>query len=337
MSAALIYPGLREAAAPAERRGLARDAVRLLVTDPVARTHVHAQFFELPTFLRAGDLLVVNDSATLPAALTAERADGTSLTLHVSTMIDRRIWMVEPRAAVLSGEELQLPAGGSVVLIAPVEPEQPRVWYGWFQVPLPMTDYLAAVGAPIRYPYVTERFPLSDYQTLFARAPGSSEMPSAARPFTPRVVAALQINGVELQTVTLHCGVASYEAPERPGTERFVVPPATAAAVNAARRAGRRVIAVGTTALRALESAVAGDDVVAASGWTELVIDEHHHVTTADGLLTGFHDRTATHLWVLRAFLDRALLSEAYDAAAQRAYAYHEFGDVHLIIASRSR
>ena len=337
MSAALVTPGLRQAAAPAERRGLARDAVRLLVTDPVARTHAHAHFFELPTILRAGDLLVVNDSATLAAALTAVRPDGTSLGLHVSTMIDQRIWMVEPRAAVLCGEELQLPAGGSVVLIAPVDPEQPRVWYGWFQLPRPMIDYLAAVGEPIRYPYVTERFPLDDYQTLFARVPGSSEMPSAARPFTARVVAALEAKGVELQTVTLHCGVASYEAPERPGSERFNVPPATAHAVNAARRTGRRVIAVGTTVLRALESAVSADGVVAASGWTELVIDERHHVTTVDGLLTGFHDRTATHLWILRAFLDRALLNEAYDVAAQHEYACHEFGDVHLVVASRSR
>lgn len=323
---------LVEATAPAERRGLARDGVRLLVTDRASRRHVHARFTELAAHLRAGDLLVVNDSATLPAALTASRENGEQLLLHVSTKFDERLWMTEPRGTVLLGEELRLPDGGSAVLIAPVDPNRPRVWYAWFQLPSPMNTYLARYGEPIRYAYVTERFPLADYQTIFARVPGSAEMPSAARPFTPRVVADLRAAGVELQTITLHCGVASYEAPERPGPERYAVSHATAEAVNAARNQGRRVIAVGTTALRALESAVHGDGLLAASGWTDLVLDAGHRMRSADGLLTGFHDETATHLWVLRAFLDRELLASAYDEAAEYGYAYHEFGDVHLIL-----
>ena len=320
------------ATAPPERRGIARDAVRLLVTDRSCGTHAHARFYELPSFLRAGDLLVVNDSATLPAALTARRADGEHLTLHLSTKIDERIWMVEPRATVLCGEELRLPGGGSVVLIAPVDPAHPRVWYGWFQLPQAMLAYLERYGEPIRYGYVTERFPLTDYQTLFAREAGSSEMPSAARPFTPRVVAALEGTGVDIATITLHCGVASLEAPERPESERFHVPAETADAVNVARYEGRRVIAVGTTVLRALESAVERDQLVASAGWTDLVIDVNHRIRTADGLLTGFHDETATHLWILQAFLSPELLDGAYAEAAERGYRFHEFGDVHLIV-----
>ena len=195
-----------------------------------------------------------------------------------------------------------------------------------------MNVYLDRYGEPIRYGYVARRFPLDDYQTMFARKPGSSEMPSAARPFTPRVVDALRRKRVELRAITLHCGVASFESPERPGAERFAVSQATAAAVNQARREGRRVIAVGTTVLRALESAVDEGDVVAASGWTDLFIDERHRVTTANGLLTGFHDSAATHLSLLSAFLDRELLHAAYDAAAAETYRYHEFGDVHLIL-----
>jgi S-adenosylmethionine:tRNA ribosyltransferase-isomerase len=323
---------LVEAAAPAERRGLVRDGVRLLVTDRSIRRHVHTRFAELAAHLRPGDVLVVNDSATLPAALTARRENGEQLLVHVSTKIDERLWTTEPRGTVLLGEELRLPDGGSAVLIAPVDPNRPRVWYAWFQLPLPMNDYLAVYGEPIRYPYVMERFPLSDYQTIFARVPGSAEMPSAARPFTPQVVACLRSAGVELQTITLHCGVASYEAPERPGPERYAVPRATAEAVNAARSEGRRVIAVGTTALRALESAVVGNELIAASGWTDLVLDSRHHVRSTDGLLTGFHDETATHLWILRAFLDRELLASAYGEAAEYGYACHEFGDVHLIV-----
>jgi len=206
------------------------------------------------------------------------------------------------------------------------------LWYAWFQLPGSMHEYLANTGEPIRYGYMTQRFPIQDYQTMFAHEPGSSEMPSAARPFTPRVVAALHRRGVELATVTLHCGVASFEAPERPASERFNVSHAAARAVNAARRHGRRVIAVGTTVLRALESAVEDGEVIAASGWTDLVIDAQHCVRTIDGILSGFHDSNATHIWALRAFLDRNLLESAYDEAAQHAYYYHEFGDVHLIL-----
>lgn len=332
MNAAVLQPGLVEATAPPERRGIERDAVPMLVTQRSTGVHRHARFRDLASFLTPGDLLVVNDSATMPAALTAARPNGEQLQLHVSTRIDSRVWMAEPRASVTPGEELRLPHGGSAVAIAPVDPQRPRLWYVSFRLPLPMPDYLAAVGEPIRYRYVQQRFPLSDYQTMFAREPGSAEMPSAARPFTPRVVDALTQRGVRITTITLHCGVSSFEAPERPATERYTVRHATAKAVNAARRDGRRVIAVGTTVVRALESSAIDGRVVASSGWTDLVIDERHRIQTADGLLTGFHEPAGTHLWIVGSFLDRALLDSAYAEAADRGYRYHEFGDVHLII-----
>jgi S-adenosylmethionine:tRNA ribosyltransferase-isomerase len=332
MTAELAHPQLLEAQAPPERRGIERDGVRLLVTDRASGMHTHAGFSELATFLRSGDLLVVNDSATVPAALLARRSNGESLVLHVATMIDHRIWMVEPRGPVVLGEELRLPDGGSAVIIAPVEPEQPRVWYAWFQTPLPMYEYLMRVGEPIRYGYVTQRFPLEDYQTMFARVPGSSEMPSAARPFTPRVVQMLAQRGVEIATITLHCSVASFERPERPASERFVVSRATAEAVSAAHCEGRRVVAVGTTVVRALESAVTNGIAGASSGWTDLVIDDRHRVRSVDGLLSGFHDTNATHMSMLQAFLSRATLEDAYAEAAEHGYHRHEFGDVHLIL-----
>jgi S-adenosylmethionine:tRNA ribosyltransferase-isomerase len=331
-AAVLPRPGLLEATAPPERRGIERDAVRMLVTDRATAAHHHARFFDLPSFLQPGDVLVVNDSATVPAALTATRANGERLQLHVSTQIDERIWMAEPRGGVLLGEELRLPDGASAVPIAPVDPEQPRLWYVWFQLPRPMHAYLLAVGEPIRYGYVPLKFPLSDYQTIFARVPGSSEMPSAARPFSRRVLDALRDRGVAVATITLHCGVSSFEVPEQPAIERYVVPPATAEIVNSARREGRRVIAVGTTALRALESAAYENHAIASSGWTDLVIGSGYRTRTVDGLLTGFHAPSATHLWIVGSFLDDATLHSAYGEAADRGYYYHEFGDVHLIV-----
>lgn len=326
------HPQLREATAPPERRGIARDGVRMLVSDRASGTHVHARFSALPSFLRAGDLLIVNDSATLPAAIVARREDGGSVMLHVSTPIDGRLWMVEPRGCVRSGEELRLPGGASAVPIAPLEPERPRLWYGWFQLPLPMQAYLLRYGEPIRYAYVAERFPLSEYQTVFAREPGSSEMPSAARPFTRGVLAALRARGVEIESVTLHCGVASFEAPERPAAERYTVSPQTASAVNRARAQGRRIVAVGTTVVRALESARARGETIASAGWTDLVIDERYRLQSVDALLTGFHDSAATHQWMLRAFAPVRLLDAAYEQAAVHGYYQHEFGDVHLIL-----
>ena len=323
--------GLIEAAEPPEYRGIARDGVRLLVTDRRTRSHSHARFYDLPSLLQAGDLLVVNDSATLPAAIVARRIGGEAIALHVSTMIDARLWMVEPRGSVEAGETLRLPGGGRATVIAPVEPQRPRLWYVSFQLAVPMYAYLVEFGAPIAYAYVHSAVPLREYQTHFARSIGSSEMPSAARPFTRPIVARLRGRGIELATITLHCGVASFEAPELPGTERFAVPHTTAGRVNAARREGRRVIAVGTTVVRALETAATDDGVIASQGWTDLFIGESYRLRAVDALLSGFHDVSATHRSMLRAFVDTDLLESAYGEAADHAYRYHEFGDVHLI------
>jgi S-adenosylmethionine:tRNA ribosyltransferase-isomerase len=332
VTAAQALSGLIEATEPPEHRGIARDAVKMLVTDRRTRSQSHARLYDLPSLLRASDLLVVNDSATMPAALLALRPDGSAVSLHVSTKIDARLWMVEPRAPVVAGEVLALPGRATATMLAPAEPQRPRLWYATFALDAPMERYLAEFGAPIAYAYVDRRFALADYQTLFARNPGSSEMPSAARPFTPRVVARLHDRGVELAAVTLHCGVASFEAPERPGTERFIVPVETAARVNSARRDGRRVIAVGTTVVRALESAATEEGVIASAGWTDLFLDATYRPRAVDALLSGFHGPGATHLDMLRAFVDAELLESSYCEAGEHGYFYHEFGDVHLIL-----
>lgn len=327
-------PAANEARTTPERRGLARDEVRLLVTDPAARTHVDATFRDLPAFLRPGDLVVVNDSATLPAALAAWRAGGTMIPFHLSTQIADDLWVAEPRGPAGRGERLALPAGGAATLLNPIDPARPRLWYAALDLPAPLAEYLAAYGAPIRYRYVTEPLPLADYQTIFARVPGSAEMPSAGRPFTPRVLDALHKAGVGLATITLHTGVSSPERDERPYRERFSVETQTAAAVNATRRRGGRVIAVGTTVVRALESAADGDTVFPASGWTDLIVTPQRGVAVVDGLLTGFHEPQASHLDLLRAFVDSTTLDAAYQHAIERGYIWHEFGDVQLIVRS---
>ena len=332
-------PPANEAMSTPERRGLARDGVRLLVSDRAARTHRDAAFRDLPAFLRLGDLLVANDSPTLPAALLARRDGGETFPLHLSTRIAGDLWIAEPRAtAVAAGERVELADGAGATLLAPVDAEHPRLWYAGLALTAPIGTFLARHGAPIRYRYVSEPFPLADYQTIFARerhpelGEGSAEMPSAGRPFTARVLDDVRAAGVSVATITLHTGVSSPERHERPYREWYDVPPATAAAVNATRRDGGRVITIGTTVVRALESAASGGEATASSGWTSLIVTPERGVALVDGLLTGFHEPEASHLDMLRAFADEALLGRAYDHAIERGYLWHEFGDVHLLV-----
>jgi S-adenosylmethionine:tRNA ribosyltransferase-isomerase len=328
---AFVLPPELEAREPAEARGLARDDVRLLVTSPDAGDTVET-FRALPRFLREGDLLVVNDSATLPAAVDARTASGLEIVLHFSTHVAGTLWIVEPRAAFERPERLELPAGAVATLIAPADPGATRLWFARIETSETVVEYLHAQGRPIRYPYITRQFPLECYQTIFARVPGSAEMPSAGRPFTPRVLELLGRRGVRLAALTLHAGVSSQESHEAPLAEPYAIPPGTARAVNAARREGRRVVAVGTTVVRALESAVRDGELVAAQGWTELVVTRERGLQVVDVLLTGLHEPRAGHLRILEALLPDERLESAYRAALDAGLLWHEFGDVHLIL-----
>ncbi|SEF36912.1 S-adenosylmethionine:tRNA ribosyltransferase-isomerase [Amycolatopsis pretoriensis] len=323
-------PAELSASAPPEARGVARDGVRLLVASP-AGVH-HSVFSSLGSFLSAGDLLVVNTSGTLPAAVDAVR-DGRPIAVHFSTALDDGSWIVELRAPGgplldgRAGELVSLPGGASLTLQAPFAPGSRRLWRA--TVSVPVQGFLASAGRPIRYGYVPGEWPLSDYQTVFAREPGSAEMPSAARPFTASLVTRLVSDGVLFAPLVLHTGVSSPEAGEPPQAERYRVPPTTAALVSWVRSQGGRVIAVGTTAARALESAA---QLGTASGWTNLVLGPERPARVVDGIVTGLHAPDASHLLLLEAVAGRELVQRAYDAAVERKYLWHEFGDVSLLL-----
>ena len=340
MSAALDFrlPPALEESAPPEARGLPRDAVRLMVARG-RRPLRHASFRELAAQLDPGDLLVVNESATIPAAVEAVREDGGRVQLHLSTANPEGDgWLVELRRDgfrvfdARAGEVLALRGGATATLTRAAGGV--RLWAAELGLGgRPVLDYLAEHGAPIRYAHDPVERPLADYQTIFARVPGSAEMPSAGRPFTPRVLHALAARGVGVARLVLHTGVSSLEAGEPPYAEHFSVPASTAAAVNAAHRAGRRVIAVGTTVTRALESAATPDGIMhAAAGWTDLVIAPGRGVRAVDGLLTGWHEPEASHLLLLEAIAGRALVERSYAAALAHGYRWHEFGDTHLLL-----
>ncbi|MFI9650259.1 S-adenosylmethionine:tRNA ribosyltransferase-isomerase [Streptomyces sp. NPDC052040] len=369
----LRVPGELAARVPVEQRGpgLDRDSVRLLVSR--GSEVAHHTFRELPGLLRAGDVLVVNTSPTLAAAVDGT-AGGARVVVHFSTRGDDGRWAVELREpdgrgttrppgpgarGGSAGREVRLPGGARLVLEEPLSPEGDRLWWSRPSDP-DVPGLLARHGRPIRYSYTERDQPLSAYRTVFALpygdGAGSAEMPSAARPFTARMVAELVSRGVQFAPVTLHTGVASAEAGEPPYPERFAVPEASARLINAARsrraggrvppgRAGSgeradggdgpggRVIAVGTTAVRAVESAAGADGVVRArEGWTGLVVTPERGVRVVEGLLTGLHEPGASHLLMLEAVAGRAAVRRGYEEALAGLYLWHEFGDAHLLL-----
>ncbi|WP_117210951.1 S-adenosylmethionine:tRNA ribosyltransferase-isomerase [Allorhizocola rhizosphaerae] len=311
-----------EAHEPPEARGLRRDEVRMLVAHP-PQSMAHQRFTDLPDLLEPGDVLVVNNSGTLPAAVDVI---GHELALHVSTELDDGRWLVEPRPAT-DLRALELKGGARVTLESRYTD---RLWIASFDGAGSVPQYLRDHGRPIRYSYVEREWPIESYQTVFATVDGSAEMPSAGRPFTHELVTRLVSRGIVIVPITLHTGVASPEAHEKPYPERFSVPAATAHLVN---HAAGRVIAVGTTVVRALESATAPDGtVVPREGWTDLIVTPERGVSTVDGLLTGFHEPRASHLLMLEAIAGPALLEACYREAIAGRYLFHEFGDLNLLL-----
>jgi S-adenosylmethionine:tRNA ribosyltransferase-isomerase len=350
MSAALAFelPARLEAHEPPEARGLGRDDVRLMVASAHDGRIVHARFRDLPAFLEPGDLLVVNTSATLPASLPTRRADGTALQLRLSTPARSSPgdawWVVEFRSAngatpcreVQVGDRFELPADASAEIVAP-EPFAStgarRLWVARLDLPEPLDAYLRDHGHPIRYGYVPREWPLASYQNVYALEPGSAEMASAGRPFTPELLTELVARGILVAPITLHTGVSSPERGEPPYPERYRVPATTARLVNTVHLWGGRVIAVGTTVVRALETVAEPDGTVdEGEGWTSLVVTPERGLYAIDGLLTGWHEPEASHLEMLRAAAPAELLDRSYEAALEHGYLWHEFGDSHLLL-----
>lgn len=333
MSATLDFalPDALSAHEPPEARGLARDAVRMLVSRGEEVSHHH--FTDLPGLLSPGDLVVVNNSATLPAAVRLDR-----LAVHFSTAREDGTWLVELRRRTGNATEpygggephewLPLPGHAMLRLIGR---ETPRLWRA--ALDREVEPYLRAYGVPIRYSYVDRDWPIEDYQTVFSTVPGSAEMPSAGRPFSAKLVTALVARGVGIAPITLHTGVASPEKDEPPYAERFEVTEPTARLVNLTRQAGGRVIAVGTTVVRALETAAVADGVVAAArGWTSHIVTPDAGVRAVSGLITGLHEPRSSHLMMLTAIAGSPALTRSYEEALRAGYLWHEFGDTHLIL-----
>ncbi|KSU60588.1 S-adenosylmethionine tRNA ribosyltransferase [[Bacillus] enclensis] len=330
-------PRQLNASAPVELTGKSRDEVKLMVLNRKTGSVEHSRFTQLHTQLKRGDVLVVNNSRTIPASLR-----GTQGSREVEVRLSRKVGSREWDALILGPVyDARLPitfADGVKAFMSGNGSEKPLVRLTFSVEGAGFYDFLYKNGQPIRYEYIDAPWPLDYYQNVYGSVPGSVEMASAGRAFSWKLITKLRAEGIEVVCLQLHAGLSYYGDDRWPNPvhhpEEYHLPQETADSIRRAKREGNRVIAVGTTVVRALETVAAGHDgnVAAASGVTNLYITKESPLRVVDGLITGLHEPEASHLDLLQAFISRQHLMSAYRTAVAKGYLWHEFGDMNLIL-----
>lgn len=329
-------PDILNANVPAEFRGISRDQVRLMTLDPTTGKSFHEKFYQLDSHLKEGDLLVLNNSRTIPAVLKGKRGKQT-IEIRLSRKISDNGWEALVVGGVFGvGEKISLP-GNLTATITGMGNEAPLVTLSFSKSGLDLFDAIFRYGEPLHYEYIETPWPIEMYQTVYASVPGSVEMPSAGRAFTWKLLNKLKQKGVKIAFIQLHAGLSYYGNDRWPNpsnhVEGFCIPKETAALINETKKNNGRVVAVGTTVVRALETAAGKNGIVEAQeGTTNLYIKKGFQLKAVDGLITGFHEPEASHLDLLSAFIDEKLLMKAYGKALDAGYLWHEFGDMNLIL-----
>ncbi|MBA2176294.1 S-adenosylmethionine:tRNA ribosyltransferase-isomerase [Halobacillus locisalis] len=334
VSPSFTIPDSLNAKQPAELTYSRRDHVRLMTIDECA-TVMHGSFHDIVQQLHAGDVLVLNNSRTIPPVLRGTQGQQT-IEVRLSRKVGAQTWEALIVGDMFQSNETIRFTDGVEAAVTGHGAERPLITLDFSIEGSALLDFIYQHGEPVRYEYIDDSFPLETYQTVYGSVPGSVEMASAGRAFTWQLLEKLKSKGVHIAFVQLHAGLSYYENDKWPSPtnhpEHFRVPRETASLLNEARKSGTRVIAVGTTVVRALESAVTEDGCVETrEGVTRLYVDDQHTITSVDGLLTGFHEPEASHLHMLTAFLPYAKLMSAYHQALEQGYLWHEFGDLNLI------
>jgi S-adenosylmethionine:tRNA ribosyltransferase-isomerase len=344
-----VLPPELSAKEPPERRGIRRDQVRLMVIDRRTGRIEHTRFDKIANYLRAGDLLVFNSSRTLPASMRGcecSQSHGPCMEVRLAERLPDDSWLalllceqgdpfgcgLRPEMQIRFSEELS-------ATVIDRDQRIPRLWRMRFSKSgTELVDLIYRLGKPIRYEYVSAPWDLDYYQTVYAKEPGSAEMPSAGRAFTWKLLLDLKSREIDSAYLVLHTGLSSYmdddlDAEHPASEEEYFVSDVAAEKINRLRASAGRIIAVGTTVVRALESiADAKGNVSPGHGYTRLTIDSDHQLKAVDGLLTGLHEPQASHLDLLSAFLPPEQIRGAYQEAVARKYLWHEFGDLNLIL-----
>ena len=316
-----------------------RDHARLLVTRRGDGSLEHHRFFDLPALLQPGDLLVANDSRVIPARLRTRKSTGGAVELLLLRRTEAGWWLTlaRPSRRLRPGTMVSVEGGGRVYEIE----IGARRDDGLFEARLEDEALIEACGEAPLPPYIHE--PLADperYQTVYAREKGSAAAPTAGLHFTPRLMERLAARGVDVAYVTLHVGLDTFRPVEADDprehhihTEYAVLPPETARAIARAREHGGRVVAVGTTSVRVLESAAQGSGAIEAyRGDTGLMILPGHEFHAVDAMITNFHLPRSTLLMLVSAFAGKDLIDAAYAEAVRERYRFYSFGDAMLLL-----
>jgi S-adenosylmethionine:tRNA ribosyltransferase-isomerase len=325
---------------PTERR----DAARMLVLGPRSGELIHSTIAALPQYLEPGDLLVLNDSRVLPARLIGRRADGGEAEVLLLRPLDgdRQRWeaLIRPGRRLEPGSHVQFDSSALVVAVEARNDETATVRLNGVADPLAEVRRIGQMPTP---PYIKERLDDRErYQTIYAREEGSAAAPTAGLHFTPELLTAIRQSGVGIAFVTLHVGLDTFRpvrsddpAQHRIHREWYRIDDASADAINETRRLGKRVVAVGTTSVRVLESAANDAGVAAGEGWTGLFIMPGYEFRVVDAMLTNFHLPRSTLLMLVSAFAGREPILAAYAEAIRERYRFYSFGDCMFIRSPR--
>jgi S-adenosylmethionine:tRNA ribosyltransferase-isomerase len=327
------------ASIPPERRGLRRDQVRMMVLDRASGTVKHDYFYQLYDYLKPGDIVVLNNSRTIPGVIKGDwERNGKLLKEMTEIRLARKKNSSTWEALILAegvkaGDEFKFSKTLQARVIGKVF-KSPLVIIHFTLSSLDLMEAIYSIGEPVRYEYIDHPWSLDYYQTVFASQPGSIEMPSAGRAFSWELLFKLQEKGVKLAYLQLHTGLSyllddEYRHSPEDHHEEYFIPSESMNLLMETKASGGKVIAVGTTVVRALETAAANSCL---NGWTNLYVTSEHQLQLVDGIITGFHEPKASHLDMLTAFVSERKLFSAYEEAIEKEYFWHEFGDMNLII-----
>jgi S-adenosylmethionine:tRNA ribosyltransferase-isomerase len=329
------------------------ETTRMLVLEANQKTFRDALVTDLPAILQPHDLLVVNDAATIPASLFAQSPDGVSLEIRLLQYLGDSDWKAillgsgdwrtptelrDPPERLAAGSQLRISQEFTARVVEIANDNDRFVTLRFSRRGVDMWTAIYAYGHPIQYAYLKSDLALWSVQTAYASRPWATEMPSAGRPLSWRILLDLKRRGITIASLTHAAGISAIGDEDLdarlPLPERFDIPQATVDAIRTVREAGGRVVGVGTTVVRALEGCAtqSGGEVVAGVRETDLVIRASYRRIIVDGLLTGVHDPAQSHFRLLRAFADEALLRRAWRHATEENYLCHEFGDLCLIL-----